>query len=260
MGWRDKLKKKLKKIGKVVEDTAKVAVAPAKVVVDIAKGDSPKEAIEGIVEDAKDLVTATEQAANAPYDVAIKIGDAVAGDTGKSIVEFSTMTNRIATKIVAQSAKAFGEILTGNNPLEHFAIPLAAAIAAARDTFDSEAKPLPSELLRMLAGHFTPTQLQRARFVKDRLTITLPTVINGSQTFYGKDNHAVVVDDIIVFHEIPAFDANGVEFWAHEIHHVVQYMNYGVNRFAFKYITDFDGIEDEAEGVGKDVRTALFPS
>lgn len=77
------------------------------------------------------------------------------------------------------------------------------------------------------------------------------------------DVHAVTLIDIIVFrHPHDALD--NVALWAHELHHVQQYLQWGVDGFAARYSRDYNAVEAPAYAiqrqVSKDLRAAAQPA
>lgn len=134
--------------------------------------------------------------------------------------------------------------------------PLAAAIRDARKKHYRFAKPLPRRVVSALSGVIPAATLKRARYVRGDLRISLPNVINGVQRFLGNSEHAVVVNDVIVFSIVPETDTpEGIEWWAHEVHHVYQYKVWGVDKFAAKYLKNSRYIERRATTIAKRART-----
>lgn len=137
-------------------------------------------------------------------------------------------------------------------PAPSVAAALAAAIRNARATHYANSKPLPAEVIARLAPTMPMAALRRARYVETDLSVTLPYVVNGVQKYFAGHDHAVVVDDVIVFTKAPgAVDKEDIEWWAHEVHHVHQYMVWGIDRFAARYVRDSGYIEKRAGTVAK---------
>ncbi|UVJ42003.1 DUF4157 domain-containing protein [Pseudomonas sp. LS1212] len=70
--------------------------------------------------------------------------------------------------------------------------------------------------------------------------------LNAANTMLqNPDVNAVTLMDIIVFRN--ADDAlNNVALWAHELHHVQQYLQWGVRGFATRYTRDYKAVEAPA--------------
>jgi hypothetical protein len=60
------------------------------------------------------------------------------------------------------------------------------------------------------------------------------------------DATAVTLDDVIVFRE-GATALEDPRFWAHEIKHVMQFEEWGVEGFAVRYLSDYQAVENEAQ-------------
>lgn len=152
-----------------------------------------------------------------------------------------------------------GKLFQSDMPLAAVATPLAVAIRHARDVHYKNAKPLPKKIIRLLAGILPRSTLKRARYVVGDFAITLPGVINGGHKFLAGNDHAMVVDDVIVFSTRPDMNtALGIRWWAHEIHHVYQYKVWGVDKFARNYVRDRGNIERRAERTAKKVLARFF--
>jgi hypothetical protein len=102
-------------------------------------------------------------------------------------------------------------------------------------------------------------QLHRARYAKGELKIALPNIINSEKKmFENEPNHAVTVDDIIVFSHVPGCETESdIVFWAHELHHVHQFAQWGVDQFAFNYLKHSGRVESEAKHAEEFVRSYL---
>ena len=63
-------------------------------------------------------------------------------------------------------------------------------------------------------------------------------------SFYFADTPAITLDDVIVFRE--EADARNLELWVHELWHVTQFDEWGVEEFARRYLLDYDEVESAA--------------
>ena len=60
---------------------------------------------------------------------------------------------------------------------------------------------------------------------------------------------AVVLDTVIVFRNSEA--VHSVPLWAHELHHVKQYNNWGIDEFAKRYVRNHQDVEAEADAAAE---------
>jgi hypothetical protein len=130
---------------------------------------------------------------------------------------------------------------------------LANALRQTRQYYAGRGKPLPDALKVLLSITFPREILDGVRVVDTDVEGTLPAIINEVQTTFGEavgGQSAVTIDDIIAFSEIP--DPSAIDFWAHEIQHVVQYRRLGgIDAFAAAYTTDHRQLEGDSNTVGK---------
>jgi Domain of unknown function (DUF4157) len=117
---------------------------------------------------------------------------------------------------------------------------LAEAIRISRNTHWGSAQPIPPAIRSALAPYFPANVLDGARYRVKSGAISLPAAVN----VLNKGN-AVTLDDLIVFDS--AAQTQDLELWAHELTHVVQYKNMGVESFANIYsMTGGQGLEQQA--------------
>ena len=174
------------------------------------------------------------------------------GEAGGFIFDASSFAPRFMSELDQAGVNASANILRGQNPLQLTAAPLAAAIRAAHAVHAPNARPLPDDVRAGLSVFFRPETLQRAKYAVGTIQITLPNLLGQGNRLMG-DGFAVVVDDIIVFNQrAPGFDEpNAMHWWAHEVTHVAQYRDFGIERFAWEYLRDMGrNIEGEADQQG----------
>lgn len=172
----------------------------------------------------------------------------IGGNTGAFIFDIGTFTNRYYSELANAGAQNINGILHGQNPFQLTAAPLAAAIRAAKERYSSSARPLPDDVKDALRNYFSQATLDRARYTIGNVEITLPNFIGQGAKFMGNDGYAVTIDNIIVFNTNPGSYLSNANWWAHEITHVQQYAQLGIETFSFNYIRDFGrSIESEAE-------------
>ena len=129
---------------------------------------------------------------------------------------------------------------------------LTAALNHAYATHIARSQPLPAPVRDFLRGLLPDEVLNSARYVVSSDEITLPGVLNhGNRELLGQD-HAVSIENLIIFSREPTFNRPGdARWWAHELGHHVQYRRLGgVAGFAAEYVRNFQALEQEAESYG----------
>jgi hypothetical protein len=122
------------------------------------------------------------------------------------------------------------------------ALPLlAAAIAESRDAAVREGvETIPRSIRAALRGYVPDAVLDRARWrVGGGGWLSLQRSLIG----FGY-SPAVTMDHAIVFET--AADARDPKLWAHELRHVEQFMLWGIEGFAARYIANFNALENDA--------------
>ncbi|AGI24430.1 hypothetical protein H681_12800 [Pseudomonas sp. ATCC 13867] len=101
--------------------------------------------------------------------------------------------------------------------------------------------PVPLEIRAQLQAYFPDEVLMAARYSTGALD-----ELNAAQTIMqNPDTEAVTLVDVIVFRSEEDAQTN-VALWAHELWHVKQYQEWGVQGFANRYSEDFDAVEAPA--------------
>lgn len=130
---------------------------------------------------------------------------------------------------------------------------LAGVLRRAHQYYAGRGKPLPDAVKVMLSISFPKEVLDRVRVIDTDAEGSLPAIINELQTNFGDalgGESAVTIGDLIAFSEIP--DLSEVDFWAHEIQHVVQYRELGgIDGFAAAYTRDYQKLERDANAASK---------
>lgn len=126
---------------------------------------------------------------------------------------------------------------------------LATWLQTSRNDSFLESMPIPPLMRDALTGYVADDVLTRARFlVADTTSDTLnlgDMTIRFGQAVNGFDIEAITLIDVIVFRNAEAAQ-NDAALWAHELAHVKQYLDWGVDEFANRYVTDPVAVEDEA--------------
>ncbi|MEG0247506.1 MAG: DUF4157 domain-containing protein [Pseudomonas sp.] len=130
---------------------------------------------------------------------------------------------------------------------------LAMALQQAHDTAAAgTVLPIPLHIRAQLEPYYDFQVLDAARYkVGDEQALD-----SANAMLQNPDVNAVTLIDIIVFRH--AGDAqDNVALWAHELHHVQQYQQWGVAEFARRYSRDFNAVEAPAYEIQSQVSKAL---
>ncbi|RWU19251.1 hypothetical protein DM813_23380 [Pseudomonas alkylphenolica] len=130
---------------------------------------------------------------------------------------------------------------------------LAIALQQARDTAAAGSlQPIPLHIRAQLEPYYDFQVLDAARYkVGDEQALD-----SANAVLQNPDVNAVTLIDIIVFRHAEDAEEN-VALWAHELHHVQQYQQWGVEEFARRYSRDFDAVEAPAYEIQSKVSKAL---
>jgi hypothetical protein len=243
----------LREAARVVSSPHRVAENTLRTGAKVLSGKKPPEAILApsknyFVSNANKALSIKSIPTNAIYDQAKKLASVTPAT--ETIFDVSTFSQAYYGQLVNTYGQAAVNILQGKDPAIIIAAPLAAAIRHAKEIHSQKAKPLPPDVKAGLARLFSPAILNRARYTVGKVDISLPTVIRNTP-FFGGSSNAVTVDNIIVFPYDPPSFAENPAWWAHEVYHVKQYAQWGVEDFALRYIKNSSKIEKEAKDVEK---------
>src|SRR5688572_24858038 len=126
--------------------------------------------------------------------------------------------------------------------VEALAPLLASWIASERDAATAQGvEPIPPAIRAVLEGYVPDSVLDRVRWREGASELSMPQNVIR----FGHAS-AVTLDDVIVFQEgSPALE--DPRFWAHELKHVMQFEEWGVEGFATRYLNDYQAVENEAQ-------------
>ena len=246
-------------VGNIANSTVKVLTAPTEVLINTGKAITGNGSVNDIYKPIQQAVIQTGNTAvqtvgvlSAPQKFfmqkAQEYAQSIGGNTGAFIFDIGTFSNRYYTEFAQAGIANLNGVLQGQNPFQMVAIPLSAALRAGRERHIGNARPIPEDVKNALRPYFRETTLNRAKYTVGTIEITLPNFIGQGNKFMGNDGYAVVVDDVIVFNRQPGSFAAEGNWWAHEMTHVQQYENLGIETFAFNYLRDLGGsIEGEAQ-------------
>lgn len=118
---------------------------------------------------------------------------------------------------------------------------LASWIESERDAAKARGvEPIPPAIRAALEGYVPERVLDRVRWREGASEISLPQ----NMIRFGHAT-AVTLDDVIVFEE-RSEALEDPKFWAHEIKHVMQFEEWGVEGFATRYLSNYNAVENEA--------------
>jgi len=130
---------------------------------------------------------------------------------------------------------------------------LATAIRNGAAQANWSARPLPPQVVQLLSPYFPPGVLNKAKWtLYDPNRITIDSAI----TAWFQGEGAVTLDNIIVFSDENVADSD-IGLWAHELTHVMQYDNMGVESFAFVYSVNWNSLESQARDWSSRITAAL---
>lgn len=246
-------------VGDIATTTVKTMTAPTEVLINTGKVVTGNGNASDIYKPIQQVAAQTGNATVSTVSVlsqpqtffmqkAEEFSQSVGGNTGAFIFDIGTFSNRYYNELAQAGVNNVNGILQGQNPFQIMAVPLSAAIRAARERHFNNSLPLPEDVKNALRPYFKESTLNKARYAIGNIQITLPNFIGQGQKFMGNDAYAVTVNDIIVFNRQPGSFAQDGNWWAHEITHIQQYENLGIETFSFNYLRDLGGsIEKEAQ-------------
>ena len=110
-------------------------------------------------------------------------------------------------------------------------------------------QPIPPHIREQLLHWYDPSVLDAARYkVSDNGQFNAATAM-----LQNPDVGAVTLIDIILFRDAQTAEQN-IALWAHELKHVQQYQEWGVDGFAQRYTQDFNAVEAPAYAIQAEVK------
>jgi hypothetical protein len=116
----------------------------------------------------------------------------------------------------------------------------AAALQRSRDAVREGSKPIPEAVIKGLTPFYPESLLREVRY---NIGDTSQTGLAGFAIRNG-NAAAVTLIDTIVFKD-ESF-VNSLALWAHEMHHIQQYRDWGLSGFAARYAFGWTEVENEA--------------
>ena len=120
---------------------------------------------------------------------------------------------------------------------------------ARADAASAGIQPIPPHIRERLLRWYDPSVLDTARYkVSDNGQFNAATAM-----LQNPDVGAVTLIDIILFRDAQSAEQD-IALWAHELKHVQQYQEWGVDGFAQRYTQDFNAVEAPAYAIQAEVR------
>jgi hypothetical protein len=120
---------------------------------------------------------------------------------------------------------------------------------ARADAASAGIQPIPPHIRERLLRWYNPSVLDTARYkVSDNGQFNAATAM-----LQNPDVGAVTLIDIILFRDAQTAEQD-IALWAHELKHVQQYQEWGVEGFAQRYTQDFNAVEAPAYAIQAEVR------
>jgi hypothetical protein len=110
-------------------------------------------------------------------------------------------------------------------------------------------QPIPPHIREQLLRWYDPGVLDTARYrISDNGQFSTATAM-----LQNPDVGAVTLIDVILFRDAQTAEQD-IALWAHELKHVQQYQEWGVEGFAQRYTQDFNAVEAPAYAIQVEVR------
>jgi hypothetical protein len=115
-------------------------------------------------------------------------------------------------------------------------------IQSSRDAaLEQGVEKIPKSIRAALEGYVPDATLERVRW----RTGGGPDLSLQQSAFFLKDAQAITLDYVIVFADENEA-RNDPKLWAHELRHVMQFEEWGIEGFAARYLADSNAVEDVA--------------
>ena len=246
-----------------IDATVKIVTAPTRTVINAAQaavgGGDPKKILDPARDVARAVAPVPALVVNTttwPNEQLYKQARSLAAKTGSAgefAFDVATVADHYMMDLTQAAGSAATNVLNGRNPFEFVAIPLAAAIREARDRHIGNAQPIPPDVRSALSHFYSNDVLNRAKYTVGTVEITLANIIGQGRRQFG-DEVGVTVDDVIVFPVAPGSFNDNPAWWGHEMLHIQQFKELGVEEFALRYARSWGHeLEDPAYARGTEV-------
>jgi Domain of unknown function (DUF4157) len=117
---------------------------------------------------------------------------------------------------------------------------LESALKRSRDTARADSHPIPDEVREALMPFYPPELLDNVRY---SIGDTSPGSLAGFAIRNGNAAAVTLIDTVVFSADT---HVRNIALWAHELHHVEQYRDWGVGGFASRYAFNWQDVEAEA--------------
>lgn len=118
---------------------------------------------------------------------------------------------------------------------------LESALRRSRDTARADSKPIPEEIRQALMPFYPAELLKNIRY---SIGDTTPAGVAGFAIRNGNAAAVTLIDTVVFKSEDYV---QNLALWAHEVHHVQQYQDWGVGGFAQRYAFGWETVEADAQ-------------
>jgi len=186
---------------------------------------------------------------------ALYLGWAPAGVAGHAEEARASLDETITASAESIAERWFsgeGSAASGGDYRRSQGAALALAIRAGRRQAEADgAEPVPDRLKRQFRGHFAREVLNKARWIVAAPDSRLGRILAR----WPVEEGAVTLGHVIVFKTQDA--SRNRRLFAHELEHVRQYEELGIDGFAQRYAADPDPLEEQARRKARRVARSL---
>ena len=168
------------------------------------------------------------------------------------VAQASAVTPAVAQQKRGAAAAAFADFSVRFVNVQHqaggnlIAQTLESGLRRSRNAARVNSHPLPDEIRAGLAGYFPDELLDQVRY---SIGDTTPDGLAGFAMRNGNAAAVTLIDTVVFKNERYV---NNLALWAHEMHHVHQYADWGVAGFASRYAFGWEAVEKEARERAQD--------
>ena len=141
------------------------------------------------------------------------------------------LLSNAASGLVLSTAQYGASIISGT---------LESALKRSRDAARADSQPIPDEIRNALIPFYPEELLADVRY---SIGDTSPGGVAGFAIRNGNAAAVTLIDTVVFSNET---HVRNLALWAHELHHVQQYKDWGVTGFATRYAFNWQDVEAEA--------------